>query len=142
MRLVNAIYFNAAWSHPFEERLTRDGVFHLLGGGAATVPMMKQTERLRYTEGEGYQAVELPYKGGKMAMVILLPDAGQFREFEDALDAERVDGIVKALAWRTTTSRSRYSPWLTRRSNGMGRYRTLRSACCTIRNRGALATSV
>ena len=98
--------------------------------------------RLRYTEGEGYQAVELPYKGGKMAMVILLPDAGQFREFEDALDAERVDGIVKALAWRTTTSRSRYSPWLTRRSNGMGRYRTLRSACCTIRNRDALATSV
>ena len=37
---------------------------NLLDGSQVSVPMMKQNERLHYTEGEGYQAVELPYKGG------------------------------------------------------------------------------
>ena len=96
--LVNAIYFNAAWSRPFEERLTDDGTFHLLDGGEVTVPMMQQTESFGYTEGEGYQAVELPYDGHELSMVILLPEAGQFEAFEGSLNAERVDAIVKNLA--------------------------------------------
>jgi serpin B len=96
--LANAIYFNAAWSYPFEESRTRDDVFYLLDGSQVTVPMMAQTERFRYAEGEGYQAVELTYKGGEMAMVILLPEAGRFEEFESGLDAERVDRIVEDLA--------------------------------------------
>jgi serpin B len=96
--LANAIYFNAAWSHPFEKRLTRDGTFYLLDGNQVTVPMMEQTERFRYAQGGGYQAIELSYKGGEMAMLILLPEAGQFEEFESTLDAERVAGIVQDLA--------------------------------------------
>jgi serpin B len=93
--LANAIYFNAAWSHPFEEEQTRDGTFHLLDGSQVTVPMMQQTEYFGYTEGDGYQAVELPYTGEKVSMVILLPAAGRFEEFEKPLDAERVEAIVK-----------------------------------------------
>jgi len=96
--LANAIYFNAAWSHPFEEKQTQDGAFHLLGGGQVTVPMMQQTELLGYSEGEGYQAIELPYVGEKLSMVILLPASGRFEEFERSLDAERVDAIVEDLA--------------------------------------------
>jgi serpin B len=93
--LTNAIYFNAAWSHPFEKEQTRDGTFHLLDGSQVTVPMMRQTEYFGYTEGDGYQAVELPYTGEKVSMVILLPAAGRFEEFEKPLDAERVEAIVK-----------------------------------------------
>lgn len=96
--LANAIYFNAAWSHPFEEKQTQDGAFHLLDGGQVTVPMMQQTEHLGYTEGDGYQAVELPYVGDEVSMVILLPAAGRFEEFEKSLDAESVDAIVQDLA--------------------------------------------
>ena len=96
--LANAIYFNAAWSHPFEGEQTRDGTFHLLDGSQVTVPMMKQTELFGYSEGEGYQAIELPYVGEKLSMVILLPAAGLFGEFEKSLDAERVDAIVEDLA--------------------------------------------
>jgi len=96
--LTNAIYFNAAWSHPFQERLTRDGTFYLLDGSEVTVPMMRQTESFGYAEGEGYQAVELPYDGHELSMVILLPETGGFEEFEGSLDAERVDAIVKNLA--------------------------------------------
>ena len=96
--LANAIYFNAAWSHPFEEKQTQDGAFHLLDGGQVTIPMMQQTELFGYSEGEGYQAIELPYVGEKLSMVILLPASGRFEEFERSLDAERVDAIVEDLA--------------------------------------------
>jgi serpin B len=62
--------------------------------------MMKQTESFGYTRGEGYQAVELPYDGHELSMVVLLPDAGEFDPFEDALDAGRVDEIVGDLSYR------------------------------------------
>jgi serpin B len=95
--LTNAIYFNAAWAYPFEEDLTSDGVFHLLDGGEATVPMMHQTESFGYAEGDGYQAVELLYDGGELSMVILLPASGQFEAFEEALDVDQANAIINAL---------------------------------------------
>ena len=98
--LTNAIYFNAAWAQPFEEDQTADGTFYLLDGSEVTVPMMRQTESFGYAEGEGYQAVELPYDGWELSIVILLPQAGEFEAFEGSLDAERVHGIVKDLAYR------------------------------------------
>jgi len=98
--LTNAIYFNAAWQHPFNEDMTEDGPFYLLDGGEVTLPMMKQTESFSYAEGDGYQAIELPYDGGELSMVILLPRAGQFETFEDSLDAQRVDAILKQLEGR------------------------------------------
>ena len=60
--LTNAIYFNAAWQYPFNEKTTTNGTFYLLDGTTTTVPMMKQSESFGYTEGNGYQAVELPYR--------------------------------------------------------------------------------
>ncbi|MBA7713960.1 hypothetical protein ES703_122971 [subsurface metagenome] len=98
--LTNAIYFNAAWEYPFEEDMTEDGIFHLLDGGEVTVPMMRQTESFGYAEGDGYQAVELPYDGGELSMVILLPASGQFEAFEETLDAAQVDGIIGSLEHR------------------------------------------
>jgi len=98
--LTNAIYFNAAWQYPFEKHATRDGVFHLLDGGEVTVPMMRQTERFGFVEGDGYQAVELPYDGGELSMVILLPQAGRFETFENALDARKVGEIIGRLERR------------------------------------------
>ncbi len=95
--LTNAIYFNAAWLYPFQEQWTQDGTFHLLDGSESTVPMMSQTESFGYVEGEGYQAVELPYDGGELSMVILLPRAGRFDEFQGAVAARRVGGIVGGL---------------------------------------------
>jgi serpin B len=92
--LTNAIYFNAAWAYPFDEKATANGPFYLLDGGQVSVPMMKQTESFGYTEGEGYQAVELTYDGDELSMVILLPEAGQFQAFEDQLQAQEVGDII------------------------------------------------
>ena len=96
--LTNAIYFNAAWYSPFDEELTQDGTFHLSEGSQITVPMMSQTEHFRYASGDGYQAVELPYDGNELSMVIFLPEAGRFEEFEASLDAGRVEAIIDSLS--------------------------------------------
>jgi serpin B len=98
--LTNAIYFNAAWQEPFNKDATHDGTFYLLNGDEITVPMMRQTESFGYSEGDGYQAVELPYDGREVSMVILLPTAGNFESFEDSLDAKRLDEIIGGLEYR------------------------------------------
>ena len=93
--LTNAIYFNAAWLHPFDARATADGDFHLLTGNSIKVPMMRQTESFGYARNTGYQAVELLYDGSEISMVILLPDKGTFDPFEKSLNAELVSQISK-----------------------------------------------
>ena len=95
--LTNAIYFNAAWEYPFDEKMTADGAFHLLNGQQVTVPMMKQTESFGYTEGEEYQAVELLYDGNELSMVILLPQPGEFETFEQGLNAQKISDIMSNL---------------------------------------------
>jgi len=95
--LTNAIYFNAAWENPFDEDMTADGPFYLLDGGQVSVPMMKQTEVFGYTEGDGYQAVELLYDGCELSMVIFLPEAGNFEAFEEGLQSQQVCDIISGL---------------------------------------------
>jgi serpin B len=97
--LTNAIYFNAAWQYPFEEDATNDGAFYLLNGDEVTVPMMRQTESFGYAEGDGYQAIELPYDGCELSMVIMLPESGQFEAFEASLDAGQVNDIIGSLVY-------------------------------------------
>ena len=77
--LTNAIYFNASWTWPFDERLTQERPFHLAEGGGVRTPMMAETsdDFYGYAKGKGYQAVDLPYSRGEMSMTILLPDAGE-----------------------------------------------------------------
>jgi serpin B len=95
--LTNAIYFNAAWAHKFTEEATTDLPFYLLDGGSVTVPMMKQTETFGYAAGDGYQAVEMPYDGGELSMVVVLPGEGKFAEFEDGLDYGQAEKIIDNL---------------------------------------------
>lgn len=95
--LANAIYFNAAWALPFEESDTYDEPFHLLDGEQTPVPMMHQRDRFRYTEGDSCQAVELPYLNRTVAMVILLPADGRFREVEQRLTGAWVQEVVGKL---------------------------------------------
>lgn len=95
--LTNAIYFKAAWQSPFAKQATGDGSFTLLDGSKVTVSMMHQSHEYNYVAGQGYQAVELPYNGGQLSMVVLLPDGGRFNAFQDALNSELVDGIIAAM---------------------------------------------
>ena len=98
--LTSAVTFRAAWSSPFNAALTADDRFFLLDGSESVVPMMNQTESFAYAEGKGYRAVELPYDGWELSMVILLPEASAFEAFEAAADARQVEAIVQSLSHR------------------------------------------
>ncbi|MDD5312069.1 MAG: serpin family protein [Dehalococcoidia bacterium] len=96
--LTNAIYFNAAWQHSFEKNSTTNDIFHLLTGNDISVPMMRQTESFRYTGGNDFQAVELPYDGRELSMLIIVPEPGQFKTFESSLTMDRLNAIIKQLS--------------------------------------------
>ena len=99
MLLMNALYFKGQWTQQFEVKDTRDAPFHLVGGGTATVKMMRHAGmRLRYLRGEGFQAAELPYGRGAWAMTILLPDEGRdVNALLAQLDAARWQAITEAM---------------------------------------------
>jgi len=101
--LTNAIYFNAAWAEPFNEARTEDAPFTLLDGSEVSVPMMHQTTNYAYAEGEGYRAVELPYDGHELSMLIVLPEAGTLGDYEAGPDAADLNDIVDRLQHRSVT---------------------------------------
>jgi serine protease inhibitor len=74
MLLANAIYFKGNWERQFDAKLTEPLPFHLADGGQKRVPMMRQGGTFEYQEGDGCQAVRLPYKGQRLAMYVLLPE--------------------------------------------------------------------
>jgi serpin B len=97
--LTNAITFNAAWAEKFRAEATRDGDFFLLDGTSVQVPLMRQVAGFRYARGAGHQAIELPYDGDELSMVILLPDS-EFETFERALDQAQLASILSDLSFQ------------------------------------------
>lgn len=95
--LTNAIYFNAPWQNQFQETQTAPGPFTRLDGSQASVPLMHASQTLNYAHTAGLAAVELPYAGGQVSMVLLVPDAGTFNEAEAGFSTARWDTIRKDL---------------------------------------------
>lgn len=95
--LTNAIYFKAAWMYKFDEGYTRDEDFYLEGGGVAQVPMMRQQRDFSYVLGDGLQALEMPYDGGDLSMVVVLPDPGLFDEISTTLDGSTLRGLIAGM---------------------------------------------
>jgi serpin B len=98
MVLVNAIYFKADWQDQFDPNSTQPADFSLLDGTRVPVKMMSQTlHSTLYAGGEGFQAIELPYQGGKAAMDIIVPDQGNFSGFESSLDSQKLSMILNSM---------------------------------------------
>jgi serpin B len=74
--LANAVYLKADWARPFAEYPTTKEAFTRADGSTVRVPTMHLQATLRYAAGPGWQAVELPYAGGELAMWVLLPTDG------------------------------------------------------------------
>src|SRR5688572_3444876 len=77
MYLINAIYFNGAWTIRFDKSQTRSEQFVTIAGTTATIAMMRRTDTIRVAETTDAQVIDLPYGGGAFSMTILLPRAGK-----------------------------------------------------------------
>lgn len=73
--LVNAIYMKAPWAETFSEGTTQPLPFQVKGNETLKVPTMRRTAHMGYAQREGYQVVTVPYIGGDMQLLVLLPDA-------------------------------------------------------------------
>lgn len=72
--VINAIYFKGNWAIPFDLERTESAPFFRPLSDPITVPLMRQTGRFGYLKAEGLQVLELPYVGGDLSMILLLPD--------------------------------------------------------------------
>jgi len=100
--LTNAIYFKGNWAHPFPKTSTREEDFTLTDGAKIRVPTMRQTGRLRFLDGPGFQALELPYAGDALSMVVLLPQkADGLAALEESLSAKKLEDWLSKLSTRT-----------------------------------------
>jgi serpin B len=71
--LVNAIYFKGAWAKPYTKAETATQPFHLSTARQIDAPLMHHFDEVRYVESSDFQAVELPYGAGELAMLVVLP---------------------------------------------------------------------
>ena len=74
MVLTNAVYFLADWASKFDVNDTWDQPFHA-AAGEVRVPTMHQTANFSYAGTDGVQLLEMPYAGGELSMLIVLPEA-------------------------------------------------------------------
>lgn len=98
LALVNAIYFLGDWEQPFSADQTVPLPFHGTAAAQNDVPTMFQRGHFGYAEQDGYKALELPYQGRNMSMLLVLPDAVDgIAALEQSLDAGKLDALVAAL---------------------------------------------
>jgi serpin B len=55
---------------------------------------------LAYARDNGYQAVELPYVGGQVSMLLLVPDIDLFGEFEKSLSDGQIRSLVESFEYK------------------------------------------
>ncbi|XP_055475033.1 leukocyte elastase inhibitor [Psammomys obesus] len=100
--LVNAIYFKGMWQEKFMKRDTTDAPFQLNKKDTKTVKMMYQKKKFPF----GYipdlkcKVLEMPYQGGELSMVILLPEDTEdesmgLKKVEKQLNSEKLRKSTK-----------------------------------------------
>jgi serpin B len=91
--LTNAIYFNGTWVQPFNADETRNETFTVSENQTVEVPMMSSSDgsAFNYAEEPNLQILEMPYQGGNLSMLVLLPKDGNLASLEDSLTLEKLD---------------------------------------------------
>ncbi|MBN1444503.1 MAG: serpin family protein [Candidatus Omnitrophica bacterium] len=90
--ITNAVYFKGEWVRQFNARDTREEVFKVSEDKSEAVPMMRRTDEeslFNYGENSLLQILEMPYSGGEISMLILLPKNGDMKSLEENLSPEK-----------------------------------------------------
>jgi serpin B len=97
--LTDAVYLNAAWADKFDPDKTTSATFHPESGARQQVSMMSSNDEFEYASGSGWQLVELPYAGGRLAMDVLLPaqGTGSLKTFRDGLSTAQLNTMLASM---------------------------------------------
>ncbi len=74
MYLINAVYFKALWTSPFDTLNSMESEFHLAGGGRVDCGMMHMNDTLPVLTTDDFVAVRLPYGDEGFCATFMLPD--------------------------------------------------------------------
>ncbi|KAF8788592.1 putative serpin-like protein [Argiope bruennichi] len=103
MVLLNAVYFKGFWLNQFEKKKTRLEKFNIRGEKKKSkkVEMMHINERFSIAQKESYKVLELPYKGGDISMLILLPNLiNGLKDLENSLTCDFLRDLKENM-WTT-----------------------------------------
>jgi serpin B len=99
--LTNAIYFKGDWASPFPKAATKDEPFTVTEDKRVPVSMMHRIGRLNYLDGGDFHALELPYAGNDLSMVIVLPKkVDGLARLEESLTSEKLSASLAKLGPR------------------------------------------
>lgn len=94
--LANALYLKAPWTNPFPEEATKPEPFLLADGKKADVPTMEVVKSFGYEKRKDHTAITLPYIGGELQLVVLLPnELNGLAALEKQLSAELLGGCAQ-----------------------------------------------
>ena len=97
--LANAVYFKGAWLEAFTKARTEEQPFFTLGGTQAKAMLMRSTREAGYLEDGAVQVAELPYKGDRFSMVVVLPkDRRGLRAMEASLTPQKLEAWLSGLS--------------------------------------------
>jgi serpin B len=87
--VTNAIYFKGRWQSPFQQELTKDDKFESADSSKVACKLMQQQGHFDYAKVDGVQIVELPYLGGRLSMLVLLPSSqAELAKLEKSFDPQ------------------------------------------------------
>ena len=96
---VDTIYLKAKWQSPFEKGSTYDQVFHAPGGDAQA-SFLHAKRHAEILDAPECAALRLPYRGGTMEMLVVLPSpSNTLAEVEARLGGPWLDRLA-ATPWR------------------------------------------
>lgn len=93
--LTNAIWMKAQWKDRFDPSLTRDGAFYRRDGSVVQVPFMHREVTAPILFGDRFQAIDLPYVGEALSMLVVVP--ADVEAFERRLNGRVLREIVARL---------------------------------------------
>ena len=96
--LCNAIYFKGNWLVQFDKKRTKKDNFYISPDKTIKVAMMNQESRYKYKDFGSFSAIELPYEGNDLSMIVFLPkEIDGLAEFEKNLTNSNVKAWIDRL---------------------------------------------
>lgn len=109
--LASAVYFNATWDKQFSRDTTREEDFITGTGETIVVPMMRRVDegaRFRFMENGEVKVLQMPFKGERLLMTVILPKEHEITTLERSLTLEDI------LRWKKSLKEQRVDVYLPR----------------------------